>query len=92
MTALGSLGAAIAGQGRFDEAEPILLESASGMLEEDSVPAGELWLGEEPVSLAVRRAAEFYAAWHAAEPGAGHDEQAAEWRAELTALEQEHGR
>jgi len=87
-----ALGAAIAGQGRFDEAEPLLIESAWGMLEEDSVPAGELWLGKEPMSLAARRAVEYYEAWHTAEPGAGHDEQAAEWREELAALEQERGR
>lgn len=35
---------------------------------------------------AFERVVRFYDAWHAAEPGQGHDERAAEWRAKLVQL------
>jgi hypothetical protein len=35
---------------------------------------------------------DLYAAWHAAEPGGGHDRQVAEWKAKLEALPPELGK
>lgn len=92
MAAVGALGAAITGQGRFAEAEIMLLESSEWMLAKRPLSADERWLGADPVSLAVRREAEFYEAWHTAAPGAGYDGLAAGWREELSKLEQERGR
>jgi tetratricopeptide (TPR) repeat protein len=64
--------------GRFNEAELALLEHAPKLLDRtDVAPAYR--------KRAVDEAVAFYEAWHAAEPGAGHDAQAAEWRQRLTA-------
>jgi len=79
---LNDLGTAIAGQGRRDEAEPMLVESASWMLENATGPEptveGSL-LAVRP-RVCVQRLVEFYEAWHRDRPAAGHDASAEEWR------------
>ena len=90
--ALSSLGAAMAGQGRHEDAELLLLESAETLMADDSLSKGQRYLGVELVPTAIQRVVDFYAAWHAAAPTEGHDEQAAEWRARLAQWKQEQGR
>jgi non-specific serine/threonine protein kinase/serine/threonine-protein kinase len=78
--ALGSyltkLGEARKGVGDFAAAEATLLEACAliregfGDTHERTVKCSELLAG-------------LYEAWHEADPGAGHDAQAAEWRAKL---------
>lgn len=71
------LGAAIAGQNRFAEAEPLMVEGAKGMEErEAAIPA----TAALRVSDSIRRLAEFYDAWEAADPGKGHAGKAKPWR------------
>ncbi len=89
--ALSSLGAAMAGQGRHEEAESLLLESAETLMADDSLSKGQRYLGVELVPTAIQRIVDFYAAWHAAAPTEGHDKQAAEWRGRLSKWKQEEG-
>jgi len=71
------LGAALAAQDRFTEAEPLLLQGYEENEPDPSEP-------RERVD-ALRRIIAGYDAWHTVEPGAGHDGQAREWRAKLDA-------
>ena len=75
------LGAAVAGQARFDEAEPLLLDGYVGM--KDRPGATALWK-----RAALERIVALYEAWDAAEPGKGYAEKAAEWRAKQTPTSQ----
>jgi tetratricopeptide (TPR) repeat protein len=70
---LGTLGAAIAGQGRYAEAEPLIRESAERTLASEDVAV-------DPAQNLVQRTIDFYEAWHEAEPGAGHQATADQWR------------
>ena len=70
------LGASLAGQGMLAEAEPMLLEGYAGL--KDNPSASDIRKRE-----ALERIVELYDAWQAAEPDAGHDAKAAEWRAKL---------
>ncbi len=72
------LGESLAGQDKFAEAEPLLLEGYEVM--EDHPEATDERRGE-----ALERIVKLYEAWHAAEPDAGYDAQAAAWRAKLPA-------
>lgn len=65
-------------QGRFREAEPLLLATYRRMMEESPL------ITPAPNEVA-RRLSELYAAWHAAEPDRGHDEKAAPWSGDLAA-------
>ena len=80
-------GAALADQGRFAEADPLLRDGAEWMLEIDPPAMDELWLGLDPLITAVRGTAEFYEAWHSADPESGHDERARAWRELLREVE-----
>jgi serine/threonine protein kinase/tetratricopeptide (TPR) repeat protein len=76
--AASALGACLAAQGRFAEAEPLLLEGRDGIEGISGAPADAL-------DRAAARLQSLYEAWHAAEPGAGYDAKAAEWRTRLHA-------
>ncbi|HEY3242489.1 MAG TPA: tetratricopeptide repeat protein, partial [Phycisphaerae bacterium] len=78
------LGAALMLQDRFAEAEPLLLGGYNGMKDDPRVPPpGPATGGADRKREALERIVKLYEAWHAAEPGKGHDAQAAEWRAKL---------
>ena len=70
------LGEAISGQARFAEAEPMLI----GSYETLNASLSDVWRAQLLPAAAARLVA-LYDAWHAAEPGAGHDSSAALWRA-----------
>ncbi len=70
------LGSCLTRMNRFAEAEPALLEANGILRVAQDAPADRL-----PES--IRNLISLYDAWHAAEPGQGHDQQAAEWRAKL---------
>ena len=61
---------------RYDEAEPLVLESYERL---------KTVQGEAGASTrrALPRIVKLYESWHAAEPGKGYAEKAAEWRAKL---------
>jgi tetratricopeptide (TPR) repeat protein len=73
------LGGILAGQGRFSEAEPMLLESYKALR-----GAGGLSPAEK--NYLVGRWIRLYEDWDTAEPGKGYDAKAAEWRAKLAEL------
>jgi len=60
----------------FAEAEPLLLNAQQSLSEREYVPANKL-------KESLERLIKLYESWHAAEPGKGHAEKAAEWRARL---------
>jgi hypothetical protein len=74
------LGGALAAQGRFDEAEPLLLEAFAHMERGPLIPAST---PPDRIREAIERIIELYDAWHSAEPNKGYDENAAEWRTKL---------
>jgi tetratricopeptide (TPR) repeat protein len=78
------LGAAIAGQERLSEAQPLLLEAAEAMVAgaPSATPAG---FGETQLETAVQRVIEVFEALEATEAGAGHGDNARTWRARLEA-------
>ncbi|MBL8725843.1 MAG: hypothetical protein JNK49_17500, partial [Planctomycetes bacterium] len=77
------LGAALLGQRRFAEAEPLLVAGAEGLLQRlETMPASVRFRVRE----AVARVVELYAQWANAEPGLLRAEQAAKWRERLAAL------
>jgi serine/threonine protein kinase/Tfp pilus assembly protein PilF len=83
---LGILGAAIARQERYAEAEPLLLEAAEQMLS-SAGPRSE----ESPavdLSGIMSHLIELYERWHQIEPGEGYDQAAASWRSKLMDFEQ----
>ena len=65
---------------RFEQAEAELVEA-------QEILAAALGPAHARTLPMMRAFAELYDAWHAAEPGRGHDAQAAEWRAELASRE-----
>lgn len=71
------LGAAIAGEGKYAEAEPLLRESCTVMLRDRLCPAASR-------RQAIQRMVELYEAWD-------KPDQAAEWRARLESATQETG-
>ena len=73
------LGGALAGQKKFQEAEPLLLEGYSGMKEREAKipPAAKTRLAES-----LERLVQLYDAW-------GKPDQAAEWRKKLEATSDE---
>ena len=64
---------------RFAKAEPLLLALHEQILgsppQRDESPSN--------IQTSIERLAKFYESWHAAEPGKGYDDKAAEWRAKL---------
>jgi serine/threonine protein kinase/tetratricopeptide (TPR) repeat protein len=90
--AAGLLGEVLAAQGRFLEAEPMLLESQKA-LQRAPTPCRSYFPSRVSTTiinldfrqLAIERLCLLYARWHDAEPTAGHDIQAATWRERLEA-------
>jgi len=70
------LGCVLMGLERFAEAEEQLLAAERILREAQGVPAG-CYEGS------VKALIELYDKWHAAEPGQGYEQKAAEWRAKL---------
>jgi non-specific serine/threonine protein kinase/serine/threonine-protein kinase len=72
----------------FTEAEPLVLDGYEWLSQnfEQINPALRRELRIKRVSEAGERIVWLYETWHAAEPDAGHDVRAAEWRAELDNL------
>jgi hypothetical protein len=79
------LGAALAGQGRFGEAEPLLLDGYQGLGERAETIPPEY--RDERLREALERVVDFYETWDAAEPGKGYAEKAAEYRAALSEMQ-----
>lgn len=75
------LGAALSVQGRYAEAEPLLLAGYESLDPQGLPPAAGV--GFDMKSAALVRIVELYERWHAAEPNAGHDRKALEHRATL---------
>lgn len=69
-------GEILIGSGKFAEAEALIVEGVR------QIRATRL-ASESNRQRAAQAVIHLYEAWHAAEPGMGHDEQAAEWRAAL---------
>jgi eukaryotic-like serine/threonine-protein kinase len=78
------LGEAIAAQGRFAEAEPLLTAAADALVGLAIVPTAAR--GFEFRGYAVQRVVDLYQQWHEAEPGAGHDQRALQWSARLAGI------
>ncbi len=71
-------GRTLAAMARFAEAEAQMLEAHERLV-------AAFGGGHEGTVAVVKALIDLYDAWHAAEPDAGHDAQAAEWRAKLEA-------
>jgi tetratricopeptide (TPR) repeat protein len=78
------LGAAIAGQERLSDAQPLLLEAAEAMAA-GAPSATPARFGETQLETAVQRVIEVFEALEATEAGAGHGDNARTWRARLEA-------
>ena len=79
------LGECLTGLGQWAEAEPLLLDGYQGLHEDpDAIPDQ---YREVRMRKALERIVNLYEARHAAEPDAGHDAKAAEWRAKLESFE-----
>ena len=68
----------LVGLGRHGEAEPLLLDAVE-QCERSNTNRRMHWRS------VIKASVRLYDAWHAAEPGKGHDAQAAEWRVKLPA-------
>ncbi|QEG35963.1 serine/threonine-protein kinase [Bythopirellula goksoeyrii] len=77
--AASMLGEALALQGKFAEAEPLLVESAVWMTTDSRMPTPEETGGEDRAQEAVKRVVQFYQAWHEVEPDAGHKVDVERW-------------
>jgi len=74
------LGHALLGQGKFAEAEPLLLAGYTGMQERQaSIPLA----ARDRFPDAIQRLVQLYTDWHSAEPDGGYDGKAAKWQGEL---------
>ena len=74
--ARSNLGECLAKQAKFTEAEPLLIDSANSLMENDKAR-------DDRTTEAIQRVVDLYEAWHVAEPGKGYDTKADEWRAKL---------
>ena len=76
------LGASLSGQGKFSEAQPLLLDARQGLVNvADAIPPA---LREIRLRRALDHIVKLYESWHAAEPDKGYDIKAADWRAKLS--------
>ena len=73
--AMSALGAALAGQEEFAEAEPLLIKGYEQMKPPRASPSRK--------HEAIERIVTLYETWHAAEPDKGYDTKAAVWQAKL---------
>ena len=79
------LGGALTGQGRFADAEPLVLAAYDG-LATDSVDVPRRGrVGIDFKAHALERIVNLYDAWDAAQPGLGYDAKASHWRELLDA-------
>jgi hypothetical protein len=76
------LGGCLTKLAQFTEAETILVELANTL-------QGDCTATESRKTEAIQRVVDLYEAWHAAEPGQGHDAKADQWRARLPTKEEE---
>ena len=83
---LSRWGTSIADQGRFDEAEPLLIESAEWILENAPTIEGDAEDLDRHRAEIYRRIIQMYEKWHEVEPGAGYDSSANEWRTEQQSI------
>jgi len=75
------LGASLAGQGKFAEAEPLLLDAYSQMRDNaGTIPEEHR---DDRVRESLERIVNLYESWDAADPGKGHADNAAKYRAML---------
>jgi len=77
------LGASLAGQGDFQEAEQMLLGGYTQLTDSYSVNREAKEALGARTNDACERVIDLYTAWHEAEPDEGYDAKAAEWRARL---------
>ena len=70
------LGRLLTKLGRYPEAERLLLNAQGTLFSTPAVP-------QRSVGRMLKGLVELYDAWHAAEPGKGHDSRAAEWGAKF---------
>src|SRR5205823_2751642 len=76
------LGGSLLMQGKFAEAEPLLLQGFEALAAARNTPRKPRDFLRE----ACERVIKLYEQWHKAEPGKGHDVKASEWKAKLRAL------
>jgi tetratricopeptide (TPR) repeat protein/tRNA A-37 threonylcarbamoyl transferase component Bud32/ribosomal protein S27E len=77
--AASMLGEALALQGKFAEAEQLLLDSAEWMTTDPRMPPPQQTDNIDRAREAVQRVAALYDAWHAADPHAGYHTKAYRW-------------
>ncbi len=85
--AMSRLGATLVEVGRFQEAEPLLLNGYNGMKDDPRVPPPSANQGADRKREALVRIIDLYEAWDAAEPGQSYAEKAAEWRGKLETMD-----
>ncbi len=73
------LGGTLLGQGKFAQAETLLVSGYAGLAASPDTPREP----QDRLREAVQRLVDLYTAWHAAEPEKGYDTKASEWRAKL---------
>jgi eukaryotic-like serine/threonine-protein kinase len=83
------LGATMAAQGRYAEAQPLLVQSAKALLAGDATPAA-VGFERTDAARAAQRVVEFFEARHAVAPEGGHAQSAREWRDRYAAWLGEH--
>jgi serine/threonine protein kinase/tetratricopeptide (TPR) repeat protein len=76
------LGSVLSARGRFSVAEPLLIHATEASTVTDNAP-------DDVHTRAITKLIELYDLWHKAEPGAGHERQAARWRAQEDAGDRE---
>ncbi len=83
--AMSILGECLTGRQNYQEAETLLLDACDGLHNNrDGIPES---IRAERLLESVDRVVRLYETWRAAEPDAGHDRKAAEWRKKLAAEE-----
>ena len=77
------LGESLSGQGKFAEAEPLLIDANAGLTDAaGTIPAV---VRETRLRKSIERLATLYGSWDAADPDEAHAEKAAQYRAKLPA-------
>ncbi len=81
---MSSLGEALAGQGRYADAEPLFMDGYEGLRSNaDHIPGA---IRARRIRAALDRIVGLYTAWDRAEPAGGFERKAAEWRARVDAV------
>ncbi len=79
------LGSVVQAQGRFADAEPLLLAAYAALKEDPNVPPPSSLRGAGHTRVTLERIIRLYQAWDQAEPGTGRDAEGARWKAVLDA-------